>query len=226
MGIYMIRLVIRVIVVCFFMLISLGGCSFGQNYSVRSTYSLSPESYMDLGYLKHNDVWRDLHTLLTFDNGVTVKIHPSSWYSFTHSKEFCYKDNSEFYFQVWGSVDTFFYINDSYFLSSSGDKVSISEIKVAETDTVLYSKPEFTDAIHIKKSSLLPDKLYMLWQEGNYSEMQRDPARQYLKVTSEKFVGCATDHYRLYLSFRTANTDEKSGYWLYFYPVEYKTFSR
>lgn len=217
---------IRVWPLCLLLMLLQIGCSMGVHSGVSSSYSTEAQQYMQLGYLKHNDPWRDVWPMITFDNSVTVKVHPTSWHSFTHNKTQCSEEYSEFFFQMWSREDILFDASSSYFVSPTGKEIAISEIKIAEESTVLYSVHEREDDINIMSSNYPTKMLYELWRSGNHREMKKSSGESYLKITTQQQVGCPFDYYQLYLAFRHGADSKVTGYWLYFFPVEYKTFSR
>lgn len=209
-----------------FLTMLITGCSMGVHNGVDSTYSTTPQQYTRMGYLAHNDPWRDLNPVTRFDNGVTVKIHPASWHSFTYNMTQCTENFSTFYASMWAEQEMLFDVTSSYFLLPDGHRVDILDIQVAEENVVLYSKHSNENGIRLIPGKYTGEALYALWRAGNYKAMQQDPGRNYLKIITESKVGCPFDYYSLYLAFKNEGGSEMAGYWLYFFPAEYKTFSR
>ena len=128
MGIYISLLRIKIFFLCVVSIWFVAGCSPGLHITLRSTYAISEHTYTKLGYLTHNDPWRDIWPLITLDNGVSIKVHPASWYSFTFDETLCSEEFSEFYFSIWSQSITIFDVTNSYFISAEGTKVAVSRV--------------------------------------------------------------------------------------------------
>lgn len=205
------------------LILNMTSCSTSQFNIVISSYSQVEQPYTDVGYSQSS--W-EIRPLITLDNGVSIKVHPLTWHSLTDNEEHCSKDYTEFTFMLWSQENLKLDFVNSYFISTKGEKVFIDTVKVAEKNTVLYRLNGINDEIIIDGSKFSSDELSSLWENNGYREMMKDETRKYLKITTSSFVGCPLNNYKLYISFKGINSDFSDGYWLYFYPVEYRALSR
>jgi hypothetical protein len=219
----MTHLVIRKAFLLGVIFLGITSCSTSHFRTLISSYSLTKQSYTDVGYSK--DVW-EIQPLVTFENEVTIKINPFAWKSFTFDKELCSRDSNQFFFMMWSQHDLLFDVANSYFISSKGKEVLIDTVKVAEENQLLYSISGGKLGINLKPSKFTSSELDSLWRSNGYKTMVKDNNRRYLEVNTKSFVGCSSDTYQLYIAFKDINTGSINGYFLYFHPVEYKSFSR
>ncbi len=206
-----------------FSLAFLASCSTGQHKTIISSYSQTEKNYEVVGYRTEWLIW----PLLELDNKISIKVHPAAWKSLTSSTENCSSNLSTFYVTLWSSRATSIDMGNTFFVSKSGEKVTFELVRDLNKNEVLYSKKSNSNRyIGINKSDISKDKLRKLWFNSDYKEIQKSHGRYHLEFTTKDIVGCATDFYQLNLSFINEFTGKEDKYVLYFYPVEYKSFSK
>lgn len=123
----MIRSMVNKLLSLSFSLPFVGGCSTSEFRTVISSYAMIEKTYEDVGYSKEK--W-EIQPLMNLENGVSIKIHPSSWSSLTSNKDYC---SNDFYVMLWSQSDLVFESNESYFISKDGEKVLIESVSQAES---------------------------------------------------------------------------------------------
>jgi hypothetical protein len=102
----------------------------------------------------------------------------------------------------------------------------IDTIKPIGKNQPSYTVNKDNKGIVFEQSLFSSSELDSLWKNEDYKTMLKDSTLKYLHVTTQSFVGCPSDNYQLYLVFKDIKAGSTKGYFLYFYPVEYKSFSR
>ncbi|WP_133406757.1 hypothetical protein [Parashewanella tropica] len=198
----------------------LSGCSTSYNETIVTASGLTKGEYRQIGF---SSQW-EINSLIDINHDISIRILPSSWISLTHNREYCPKDNSVFYVMLWSQSGLTIDVSSSFFETST-KRVPISQVKIAETNKVIYSTKQDISAISIKKSKYTQHELQAFWKENNYKKMRLDDSRLYLEIQTTEFVGCPMDKYKLFLTFGDKESGETFTNTLYFYPVEFESFS-
>lgn len=205
------------------MFMGLVGCTLGQHVGIVHTYSSSPISYQKVGY---KNKWQDLSPIISFQNGVLVKIQTDSWESLTFQTKNCSTNQSKFYTRLWSNTDILIDFEESYFVTEQEDKVAIKSVYSIDQKETYFSSDNHSPLTKLRRAELTKDEIIALWKSGNYRDFEANTGALLLVLETEGFVGCASDKFKLFISFKHEGSDAQHGYWLYFAPVEYKSFSR
>lgn len=200
-------------------IVILTACGHSTFHTIESNYSLSEQSFKKMGHI--NDQYFDVFPFINLENKVTFRVSANTWDSLTLNKVHCSKEVSQFHIQAWSEKDMYISFEDSYFINNKGDKVKIKSV-----DGINIGKSENElSKILIQSSTLKQEDVYNLWLDRKYRELKDVKGFAFLKIDTESFVGCPRDYFKLYLAFKDPETNQKTGYWIYFYPVQYRTFS-